>query len=92
MPSFRRFFVEVVGPRLEVPAAEIFVHLVVSLLSILSIKTIELLLWLLGLDGKVIPLTALTLSTWMFILEIIAATVIIVAGIFKAAISAWRGR
>jgi hypothetical protein len=73
-----------VWPRLEVPVIEIIVHLIVTVLSILSIVAIELLLHTVGLDGRQIPGTELSLSAWMFWLEILAATAIIFVGIAKA--------
>jgi hypothetical protein len=76
--------------RLEVPLIEIFVHSVVTVASILSIAGIELLLHWVGLDGKAIPYTKITLSDWMFYLELLAANLIIVVGIIKAAIALVR--
>ena len=96
MPGpFSRFFVQTLWPRLEEPVAEILVHLAVTILSVLSIAIIELLLRMIRLDEKIIPGTALalhhvgleggiTLSDWMLVLEVIAATAIIAIGIGKA--------
>jgi hypothetical protein len=77
-------------PRLENPVIEILVHLVVTILSILSIALIEVLLHAIGLDGKLIPGTSLSLSSWMFWLEIVAASAIIIVGIFKATVALVR--
>jgi hypothetical protein len=77
-------FLTDVWNRLEVPVGDIVVHSVVTVLSILSIAGIELLLHCVKLDGKSIPLTNITLSEWMFFLEILAATLIILVGIVKA--------
>jgi hypothetical protein len=76
--------------KLELPVTEIFVHSIVTVLSILSISGIEQLLHWVGLDGKDIPFTNVTLSTWMFCLEILASTLIILIGIWKAARALWR--
>jgi len=77
-------FLPLVAAKLQVPAAEIIVHLVVSMLSVMSIELIELLLRSLGLDGKKIPGTGIVFSDWILILDIVAATAIIIVGIGKA--------
>jgi hypothetical protein len=80
-------FLSLVSAKLEVPATEIIVHFVVTVLSVLSIALIELLLRVAGLDGKEIPLVNITLGDWMFYLEVIAATAILAVGIFKAVLA-----
>jgi hypothetical protein len=81
--------------RLEPPTVEIGVHLVVSLLSVLSIAAINVVFHWVGLDGKTLPGTPLlckflgiegpiTLDDWMLWLEIIGATVVIGTGIESA--------
>jgi len=91
----RHFIEDTLWPRLEQPLADIIVHFVVSLLSVLSIAFLELVLHIAGLDGKAIPGTQLmlkwlgfntqvTLSDWMTVLEVGAITVINIAGIFRA--------
>src|SRR5947208_3506604 len=86
-----RFFEQTLWPKLEEPVAEILIHLAVTILSVLSIAIIELVLRLIRLDEKIIPGTALvlrqlglegeiTLSEWMLVLEVIAATAIIAIG------------
>jgi len=85
-----RGFLSLVARKLEVPAAEIVVHLGVTVLSVLSIAFIEWVLHVVGLDGKRVPWVEITLSDWMFDLEVIAATAIIAIGVFKAAMAAWR--
>jgi hypothetical protein len=82
----QRFPSLVVG-KLEVPATEIIVHFVVTVLSVLSIALIEILLRLVGLDGKEIPWVNITLGDWMFYLEVIAATAILAVGIVKAVLA-----
>lgn len=42
------------------------------------------------LDAKLVPGTQLSLSDWMFLLEVLAATAIIAVGIAKAAIALVR--
>jgi hypothetical protein len=83
-------FIRAVWSRLEVPLAEIVVHTVVTILSLLSIAGIEVLLRWLRLDGKQFPHLNITLSEWMFYLEIMAASLIIGIGIIKAVIALVR--
>src|SRR5467141_3845916 len=45
-----------------------------------------LLLRAIGLDGKIIPRTTMTMADWMIDLELCAASVIIIAGILEALI------
>jgi hypothetical protein len=85
-----RTFCSKVGSKLEVPAVEILVHFIVTVLAISSIAAIEWLLHLYGLDGRKLPGTTFTLSDLMFSLEVIAATVIILIGVGRAAMSLWK--
>jgi hypothetical protein len=89
------FFDAVLAPKLKEPVVEIVVHLVVTILSVVSIALIEGLLIIFRLEDKKMPGSALlfqllgvettaTLGDWMFLLEVVAATVIIVIGIGKA--------
>jgi hypothetical protein len=86
----RNLLVTRVAPRLELPAAEIIVHLIVTLASVGSIAIVELALSGVGLSGKAIPKTGLTLGELMFFLEVAAATLIIAIGVIKAAIALIR--
>src|SRR5712691_5281680 len=83
-------FLSLVSGKLEVPAAEIVVHLAVTVLSVASIALIEAFLRVVGLDDKKIPWTEITFSDWMFDLEVIAATTIIAVGIIKAVVAVGR--
>jgi hypothetical protein len=83
----RSSFMIVLWRKLELPFTEIVVHLIVTLLSILSIASIEFMLRLVGLSGKQIPLTKVPVDEWMFFLEILAATLIISIGLVKAVIA-----
>lgn len=76
--------------RLEVPITEIVAHLIVTASSILSISLIEALLHAMGLDDRLVPGTTLSLSVWMFGLEVLAATGIISVGVMKALIALVR--
>ena len=86
----RRLFATRVGPRLELPAAEIIVHLIVTLASVVSIAIVDLALWLLGLSDKEIPRTGITLGDLMFYMEVVAASLIILVGVIKAVIALVR--
>jgi len=96
-----RRYVETLWPELEEPLTVIIVHTLVTCLSVLSIAFIKLILYIAGLDGKVIPgtrpvlqwfglNTEVTLSDWMFVLELIGATIIIMIGIYRAITGRWR--
>jgi hypothetical protein len=85
----QKFFLQI-RSKLDVPTAEILVHLMVTVFSVLSIALIELLLHIVRLDGRKVPGTYVTLSDWMFLLEVIAATLIISVGVVKAVVAAWR--
>jgi hypothetical protein len=89
------FFDTVLAPKLKEPVLEIVVHLVVTILSVLSIALIGGLLIIFRLEDKKMPGSALlfqwlgvdatfTLGDWIFLLEVVAATGIIVIGIGKA--------
>jgi hypothetical protein len=82
-----RRFLSLVAAKLEVPATEIIVHFVVTVLSVLSIALIEILLRVAGLDEKEIPWINITLGDWMFYFEVTAATAILAVGIFKAVLA-----
>ena len=89
--QLRGFVAGTLWPRLREPLVEILVHLLVSILSVLSIALVEFLLYVVHLDGKAIPIfqwlglnVLVTLSDWMLMLEVVAATVINGVGIGKA--------
>ena len=76
-----------VAPRLELPAAEIIVHLIVTLASVAGIAIVKLALWIVGLSDEEIPWTGIVLDKLMFFLEVVAAALIISIGIVKAVIA-----
>ena len=82
----KNFFTNVVWARLELPLGLLLVHCVVSVCAVASIALTELVLRALGLDGKAIPGYNVTLGSWMFDLEIFAASAILIAGILEAGI------
>jgi hypothetical protein len=86
----QRLFAIRVGPRLELPAAEIIVHLIVTVASLVSIEIVDLVLSIFGLSSKEIPKTGITLGEFMFYLEVTAASFIILVGIVKAVIALIR--
>jgi hypothetical protein len=94
MSGFHNFFKFTFWPKAEQPVVEILVHLVVTVLLILSIICIEWLLHASRLDGQVIPGTGVlshwlgfgdgvTLKDWMLALEVFGATAIILVGIYR---------
>jgi hypothetical protein len=77
-------------PKLEKPVTELVVHFIVTVLAISSIRAIEWLLHAYGIEGKVIPFTTLPMGDWMFSLEVLAASVIILVGVWKATCTLWN--
>lgn len=65
-------------------ASEILAHFLITVMSLLGIAGTGVVLDLLRLTSKTIPLTNLTLGEWIFILEVISATLINVVGIYKS--------
>jgi hypothetical protein len=79
-----------VWTKLEKPVTELVVHFIVTVLAISSIRAIEWLLHAYGIEGKVIPFTTLPMGDWMFSLEVLAASVIILVGVWKATCTLWN--
>jgi hypothetical protein len=69
-----------VGPAV----AEIVIHFAITVVAIVSIAGIQMLLSFLGLDGKRIPATEITLNDWMFYLELVTVTLILGTGLVKS--------
>lgn len=90
MQWLKDFLVNKLWPGLEKPLVEIILHFIITLLSILTIAGIDGVLHFIGLEGKRIPIIQVSLGDWMFWLEILAATAIIVVGIGKAIIALVR--
>ena len=70
--------------RLEAPLTEIFVHVVLTIAALLGIAVIDQTVRTLGLVTKTIPGTPFLLSDWLFILEVLAVTLIVGVGIYQA--------
>ena len=60
------------------------VHFAVSLIAVVSLAVIEWVLGRIGIEKKIIPGYHTTLGDWIFYLEVVAASVIIIAGAFEA--------
>jgi len=78
------FLAKKVWPKLELPLVELIVHFAVTVVAVLAIAAIEALMHWTGFDRKIIPLLGMTLGDWMFVLEIVAASAIILIGIGRA--------
>ena len=63
---------------------ELVAHLLVTLLTILSLAVVEWLLGVLHLEHRHLPGTGVTLSDWMFCLDVIAVTLINAVGVYRA--------
>jgi hypothetical protein len=72
------------------PADELIAHFLITVMSILAIAGVGCLVQLIHLDGKTIPLMGISLGEWFFDLDVVAATFINAAGIFKAVKVAWK--
>lgn len=77
-------FLDMVWARLALPFALIVVHFAVSILALASLAVIEWVLRIIGIDKEIIPGTATTVGKWILYLEIVAASVIIIAGVIEA--------
>lgn len=65
-------------------AGEIVAHFLITVMSLLGIAGTGHVLDFLGLSSKMIPLIGVSLGEWIFILEVISATLINVVGIYKS--------
>jgi hypothetical protein len=84
-------FLSDVRARLASPAALIVVHFFVSILALVSLSLIEWILKIMRIDGEIIPGSHLTLGRWILYLEIVASSVIIIAGTVEALIVLFLG-
>jgi hypothetical protein len=82
----RDFFIEMVWARAALPSALIVVHLVVTILAVLSIASMGWIVQIMGLEGRLVPGSDATLGNWLFDLEIIASVTIIIAGMLEAVV------
>lgn len=84
-PSLRAFWA-----RLEEPVMVLAAHFVVTVLLIVFIEATELLLTLFHLENRQVPLVNVTLSEWMFDLDVLVASVVMIVGAVRAVTSLWR--
>ena len=90
MNAIRAFFAslwESFRPSFE----ELLVHFTITAVTLFSLAGVEWLLEVLNLARKVIPRTDVTLSDWMFYLDVLAATVINIVGVYRALRVVLRG-
>jgi hypothetical protein len=78
-------------PRLSLPVALIFVHFVVSILTLASLFLIGWALRIMQISDEIIPGSTTTLGRWILYLEIVAASVIIIAGSVEALVVLFLG-
>ena len=90
-PPEGHFWSEVVWARLALPLALMIVHFVVSLLALLSLAAIKTVLKLIGIEDEIIPASSTTVGHWILYLEVVACSVIIVAGAFEALVVLFFG-
>ena len=64
--------------------SELIAHFIITVMSLLGIAGTGLILDFLGLSSKHIPLIDISLGEWIFILEVISATLINIFGIYKS--------
>ena len=74
------------------PAYEIAAHFILSVMAILAIAGTDLLLSLLGLGVRTLPFVTITLSDWMFDLDLVSATLVNVMGMIRAVIVLWTSK
>ena len=65
-------------------------HFVLTVCLILFIEATELLLALFHLENRQVPLVQVTLSEWMFDLDVLVASVVMVVGAVSAVVGLWR--
>ena len=76
--------------RLEEPVMVLVAHFVLTVLLIVFLEATELLLTIFHLDSREVPLVQVTLSEWMFDLDVLVATVVMIVGAAKAVVGLWR--
>jgi hypothetical protein len=72
------------------PVVIIAGHLIVTVAAILSLAFVEFVLALLHYDRREIPFLGITLSDWLFDMDVVAASAIILIGILKGSLALWR--
>ena len=77
-------FLEKLWAKIEQPIVELTAHFLVSLCTIAFISLTELVLRALSLDKWVMPVIGMALSEWLFDLDIVAASLILIIGMFRA--------
>jgi hypothetical protein len=84
MSLVRRFFVEIVWARLALPAGLVIVHLIVSILAISSLGLLDWSVRIIRIDQATIPHFHIKLGEWILDLEVLSASVVIIAGVIEA--------
>jgi hypothetical protein len=76
--------------RLEEPLMVLVVHFIIAICGIVFIELTEKLLELLHLESRPVPLIHVTLSDWMFDIDVLTASIVMLVGSVKAAIEPWK--
>lgn len=76
--------------RVVAAIGEIIAHFAISAVSLLTIAGTSYLITCLQIHTKIIPYTSISLSEWMFLLEVISFTAINFVGVLKAVGAYWR--
>jgi hypothetical protein len=74
------------------PVYEMAAHFILSVIAILAIAVTDLLLSRLGLGVRTVPFVSITLSDWMFDLDVVSATLVNVVGMIRAVIVLWTSQ
>jgi hypothetical protein len=72
------------------PTNELAAHFVVSVMALVAIALTDHVVSLLGIGLRTLPFAKITLTDWMFDLDIISATVVNAVGTIKAVIVLWE--
>src|SRR5689334_17945688 len=70
--------------KLEEPLTELIAHFVVTVCALVFIALTDFLLHLLHIDERLVPLTGITLSSWMFAMDVLTVSLVLTVGLLKA--------
>ncbi len=73
------------------PLAIIVAHLAVTLAAVFAVAVVEEVLAVLHLSKKKVPFFDLTLSEWLYDLDVVSVTGIIGIGVIKGVRELWKG-
>jgi hypothetical protein len=76
--------------KLAKPTNEIAAHFVVSVMALGALAATDLVVRVMGIGVRTLPFVSITLSDWMFDLDLVSATVVNAVGTIKAVIVLWK--